>query len=89
METLLRIFDEPVPNEARDLPEPTPAYASETLAPLYERAGLRIDVTREFGADEVLALGTTWAKRLSHRRPPPSLYIEAHVIAEKTEGFRL
>ena len=83
-----RIFDEPVPIDARDLPEPTPDYASQVLAPRYERAGLRISVAREFSADEVLALGTTWAKRLSHRRPPPSLYIEARVIARTSEGSR-
>ena len=75
-----RIFDDPVPLDARDLPEVTPAYVRETLAPRYAAAGLRIGDVREMDADEVAALGTTWAKRLSHRRPPPSVAIEARVI---------
>ena len=74
-----RIFDDPVPLEARDLPEPSPAYVREMLGPAYARAGLRIEHARELNADEVAALGTTWAKRLSHRRPPASVQIEARV----------
>ncbi|MDE3096843.1 MAG: hypothetical protein KGK07_12720, partial [Chloroflexota bacterium] len=74
-----RIFDDPVPIDARDLPEPTPEYVRATLAPLYARRGLRIEQARLFDADELRALGTTWAKRLSHRRPPPSVYVEATV----------
>ena len=74
-----RIFDDPMPLEARDLPEPTPDYVRAELTPLYAACGLRIDEAREFDADELLALGTTWAKRLSHRRPPPSVHIEAAV----------
>jgi hypothetical protein len=31
------------------------------------------------GADEVAAIETTWAKRLSHRQPPRSVLIEAGV----------
>jgi 16S rRNA (adenine(1408)-N(1))-methyltransferase len=72
-----RIFDEPVPIEARDLPEVTVEYVRDTLAPAYERAGLYIEGTRYLDADEVAAIGTTWAKRLSHRRPPRSVLIEA------------
>ncbi len=74
-----RIFDDPVPVEARDLPEPTPGYVRGTLVPLYARRGLRIEQARLFDADELRALGTTWTKRLSHRRPPPSVYVEATV----------
>jgi 16S rRNA (adenine(1408)-N(1))-methyltransferase len=72
-----RIFDDPVPIDARDLPELTPEYVRERLADPYARAGWRIDEARLFDADEVAGLGTTWAKRLSHRRPPPSVLIEA------------
>jgi 16S rRNA (adenine(1408)-N(1))-methyltransferase len=71
-----RIFDEPVPLEARDLPEPTPVYVRQTLAPRYAAHDLEITAVREIDADAVRALGTTWAKRLSHRRPPPSIAIE-------------
>lgn len=72
-----RIFDEPVPIEARDLPEVTPEYVRETLALPFERAGLRIERAEWMDADEVGTLGTTWAKRLSHRRPPRSVAVYA------------
>ncbi len=74
-----RIFDDPVPVEARDLPEVTPAYARETLAPAFARHGMVIREARFMDADEVARLPTTWAKRLSHRAPPPSVYIKAVV----------
>jgi 16S rRNA (adenine(1408)-N(1))-methyltransferase len=74
-----RIFDEPVPIEARDLPELSPEYAFAVLAGAFAGAGLRLDEARWLEPDEVAALGTTWAKRLSHRSPPRSLLIEAMV----------
>lgn len=75
-----RIFDDPVPIEARDLPDVTPDYVRNALTARYTATGLRIDSTREMDADEVATLGTTWAKKLSHRRPPPSVLIEATVV---------
>jgi 16S rRNA (adenine(1408)-N(1))-methyltransferase len=75
-----RIFDDPVPVEARDLPDVTPDYVRNALTSRYAAAGLHIDSTREMDADEVATLGTTWAKKLSHRRPPPSVLIEATVV---------
>jgi len=74
-----RIFDEPVPAEARDLPEVTPDYVRETLTAAFERAGMRIEGAAWMDADEVATLGTTWAKRLSHRRPPRSVVVDAVV----------
>ena len=79
-----RIFDDPVPLEARDLPDVTPEYVRDTLAPAFERHRIAIDDARYLAAEEVAALETTWAKRLSQRRPAPSLLIEAHV---RTEGI--
>lgn len=76
-----RIFDEPVPLDARDLPEVTPAYVRETLDAPYAAAGLRIIDARWMDADEVASLGTTWAKRLSHRAPPRSVVVECEVGA--------
>lgn len=76
-----RIYDDPVPLEARDLPDLTPAYVQGTLAPVFARHGLEIGDAREMQADEVAAIGTTWGKRLSHRRPPPSMLIEARFHA--------
>jgi 16S rRNA (adenine(1408)-N(1))-methyltransferase len=75
-----RIFDDPVPLEARDLPDLTPDYARDTLAPAFAAAGMRIDEARYLTPEEVAALNTTWAKRLSHRAPPRSLLIEATVV---------
>jgi 16S rRNA (adenine(1408)-N(1))-methyltransferase len=72
-----RIFDDPVPVEARDLPELSPEYAREVLVPAFEGAGMPIVETRWLTADEVAAIPTTWAKRLSHRAPPRSLLVVA------------
>ena len=77
-----RIFDDPIPNEARDLPELTPDYVRLTLAPAFARAHVKIDEVRYLSPEEVGALETTWAKRLSHRRPPPSVLIDAHMRNE-------
>jgi hypothetical protein len=74
-----RIFDDPVPTEARDLPELSPEYAAGVLAPAFAGAGMRMEGSRWMEPAEVAALGTTWAKRLSHRAPPRSLLIEAVV----------
>ncbi len=74
-----RIFDDPVPIDARDLPEVTPGYGRTDMARAFERAGMRIDSAEWLDADEVATLGTTWAKRLSHRSPPRSVVIEATV----------
>jgi 16S rRNA (adenine(1408)-N(1))-methyltransferase len=72
-----RIFDDPVPIEAQDLPEVTPDYVRDTLAEPYARHGLALVQTRWMDAHEVAAIGTTWAKRLSHRSPPRSVLIVA------------
>jgi 16S rRNA (adenine(1408)-N(1))-methyltransferase len=75
-----RIFEDPVPLEARDLPEISPEYAIATLSPAFAAAGVRLDGSRWMEPADVAALGTTWAKRLSHRSPPRSLLIEATVL---------
>ncbi len=74
-----RIFDDPVPIEVRDLPDVTPFFVWETLAAPYTDCGLVIRDARWMDADEVAGIETTWAKRLSHRSPPPSVYIEATI----------
>ena len=83
-----RIFDDPIPLEARDLPELTPDYVRLTLAPAFARAHVKIDEVRYLSPEEVGALETTWAKRLSHRRPPPSVLIDAHVRNEGIDVAR-
>lgn len=74
-----RIFDDPVPLDAQNLPEVTPEFVRETLVEAYGRRGIIIENARWMDADEVAAIGTTWAKRLSHRSPPRSVLIEAVV----------
>jgi 16S rRNA (adenine(1408)-N(1))-methyltransferase len=74
-----RIFEDPVPLEARDLPDLTPEYVHENLGPAFARHAMDIREARYFDADEVAAMKTTWAKRLSHRRPPRSVLIEAQM----------
>jgi 16S rRNA (adenine(1408)-N(1))-methyltransferase len=78
-----RIFDDPVPIEVRDLPEVTPDYVRETITSAFEAAGMRIERADWMDADEVATLGTSWAKRLSHRRPPRSVVIDATVVKEE------
>ena len=70
-----RIFDDPVPLDVRDLPDVTPDYVRETLAPAFARHGVAVTEARFMDADEVAAIETTWAKRLSHRHPPRSVLI--------------
>lgn len=74
-----RIFDDPVPVDARGLPELSPKYARETLGRACAAAGMRIDEARWLAPEEAAGLGTTWAKRLSHRAPPRSLLIKATI----------
>jgi 16S rRNA (adenine(1408)-N(1))-methyltransferase len=83
-----RIFDDPVPLDVRDLPDVTPDYVRETLAPAFARHGIAITETRFMDADEVAAIETTWAKRLSHRSPPRSVLIAAEVTGttKNTKG---
>lgn len=78
-----RIFDDPVPADLRDLPEVTPDFARDTLAPAYAGHGIEVRSSRWMDAGEVAAISTTWAKRLSHRAPPRSVLIEAVVRADR------
>lgn len=73
----LRIFADPVPAEVADLPELTVDYVESTLREPYRQMGFEIVTVRELKPSELLDLETSWAKRLSHRNPPPSLLIEA------------
>ena len=80
-----RIFDDPVPLDVRDLPDVTPDYVRDTLAPAFARHNITITETRFMDADEVAAIETTWAKKLSHRHPPRSVLIVG-TIHEEHEG---
>lgn len=77
-----RIYAEPIPLEAQDLPEVTVDYAEQVLAPAYRKAGIEITVAEPLPPEHLLDLGTTWARRLSHRTPPPSFLIEGQRVTE-------
>lgn len=77
-----RIFDDPVPLDVRDLPDVTPDHVRDSLAPTFARHNITITETRFMDADEVAAIETTWAKKLSHRHPPRSVLIAATIHEE-------
>lgn len=65
------VWGEPIPLEARDLPELTPERATSQLAPRYALHGIRIDgadVLDEAGVD---AVRSTWARKLASSRALP------------------
>ena len=72
-----RVFDDPVPLDVQGLPEITVAYAEAVLRPAFSRHGFTLTDARFLAPEELIDLATTWAKRLSHRSPPPSFLIEA------------
>lgn len=77
-----RIFDDPVPIEARDLPEVTPEFAETSIAPALKRHALRMTEARWMDAEEVAVVDTSWAKRLSQRQPPRSVLVEASTVGD-------
>ncbi|MEZ4522614.1 MAG: class I SAM-dependent methyltransferase [Thermomicrobiales bacterium] len=76
----LRIFSDPVPLEVQGLPEVTGEYVRKELRDRYARAGLDITGAGTVPADTLNDMSTTWARRLSHQRPPPSFQIIARRI---------
>lgn len=65
------VWADPVPIEARDLPELTEEYARTTLAPAYAAAGLPIVEARMLSNEEIAAIPSSWARRLAHGRRAP------------------
>lgn len=75
------VWGDPVPVDARDLPEPTVPLVEGTLAPAWAAAGLRVDEARWLEADEIAAIPSTWARRLAHGRAHPRfLSVAATVV---------
>lgn len=60
------VWDHSTPRELEELPPATPERIEEELAPAYEAAGIRVVAHGEVGPDEVRALRSTWAGRLTH-----------------------
>ncbi len=73
----LRVFSDPVPLEVQDLPETTVEYVHEQLTTRYQACGLEVTSARLLEHTDLERLPTTWARRLSHQRPPPSLEVRA------------
>lgn len=69
------IFEHPVPLDVRDLPEATPEYAREALAPRYARCGLELRELRYLTREEVRSLHSTWSRKLAHGREPRFLLL--------------
>jgi 16S rRNA (adenine(1408)-N(1))-methyltransferase len=65
------VWGDPVPIEARDLPELTPERATAELAPRYAEHGIGITDARMLDDAGVRALRSTWAKRLASSRALP------------------
>jgi 16S rRNA (adenine(1408)-N(1))-methyltransferase len=72
-----RVFDDPVPLDVQGLPEVTVHFAETVLAAAFSRHGFTLTEARFLAPEELIDLATSWAKRLSHRSPPPSFLIEA------------
>jgi RimJ/RimL family protein N-acetyltransferase len=66
------VWSDPVPVEARDLPDPTVEYVNDVLEAEYERAaGIAIDSARDMPPHDAHAIPSTWAKKLGHGRAAP------------------
>ena len=76
----LRVFSDPVPLDIQDLPEVTVEYVREHLAGPYADAGLIITEVRQLSESDLKDLRTSWTRRLSHQRPPPTIEIIAQRI---------
>ena len=71
-----RIFSDPIPLEAQDLPELSSTYVANELQTRYAAHGLELASVGDLAPEALLELPSTWAKRLSHRNPPPTLQLE-------------
>lgn len=79
-----RFVEEPAPKDATRLPDITPLYTRDIIAPAFATTGVRVSKARWMDPAEVANLGTTWAKRLSRRSPHRTFYIEAKVVNAAT-----
>ena len=66
------VWGDPVPIEARDLPEPTVDYVREVLTPAYAGHGIALGEPRNMTPEAIRRVPSTWARRLSHGRERPA-----------------
>lgn len=64
------VWEDSTPHHMVDLPAVTVDYVQTTLGPAYRALGVELDDVHEMGPDEIKALPTTWARKLSHGRHP-------------------
>jgi hypothetical protein len=65
------VWGDPIPVEARDLPEPTVDYVRDALTPEYARHGIELGEPRAMPPAAIERLPSTWARKLSHGRAEP------------------
>lgn len=65
------IWVENMPLDHETLPEPTPEYVADVVAPQLAARGIVVDEIRYLDATETKALRSTWAKKLSASRDHP------------------
>ena len=65
------VWGDPIPVEARDLPEPTVDYVRDELTPAYARHGIELAEPRVMPPADIAKLPSTWARKLSHGRAEP------------------
>jgi 16S rRNA (adenine(1408)-N(1))-methyltransferase len=66
----------------RRLPDVTPLYTRDIIAPPLAAKGVRVSKARWMTPEEVAKLDTTWSKKIAHLPNARTFYIEAKVIAE-------
>ena len=65
------VWGDPIPVEARDLPELTPQRALDELGPAYRRHGIHIERATLLDRAGVDAVRSTWARKLAASRALP------------------
>lgn len=80
------IFGDPVPLAVQTLPELTPAYVKEVLAPALAQAGITLVERKTVGKPALEEIASTWSKRLAFGREPDTIYMRMHITAQETQG---
>ncbi len=78
------IWRDPVPRPVRDLPELTPPYVERVLADRLLAHGWQLTGSGWLTSTELVALSSSWARRLGGSRPEPTARLTAQAVA--TEG---
>jgi 16S rRNA (adenine(1408)-N(1))-methyltransferase len=74
-----RLVDQAEREESRTLPDVTPLYTRDIIAPAFVAKGVRVSKARWMEPGELAKLGTSWSRRLAEA-PSRTFYIEAKVM---------